>query len=78
MDKTNPTSVTTRKPCHKRILPVLLAIASGTTVPVTASTTDTDRVVNTYAQDLEFLQRHIDVIELHHSGDGARLCLVPA
>jgi hypothetical protein len=34
--------------------------------------------VNTYQQDLEFLQRHSDVIELKHEDGNARISLVPA
>ena len=43
-----------------------------------ASTTDTEITPNTYQQDLAFLQKYSDVIELKHNDSDARLCLIPA
>ena len=70
-----PTTPTRQKP---RPLPVLLVVAACAAALVEASATDTDPAVNTYAQDLDYLQQHTDVIELRHSDGDARLCLVPA
>jgi hypothetical protein len=73
------TALTTiRKPQITRLLPALLAVVASTAAPVEASATYTDTALNTYAQDLDYLQQHTDVIELQHPDSDARLCLVPA
>ena len=50
----------------------------GVYTPPESSINKMETDVNTYQQDLAFLQRHVDVIELQHPGGDARLSLVPA